>query len=181
MFETKRIVATVSKRELRICLPFLGKESLKIRRNLSKVTKSYFPKWKLQIIFSSNNRLGNYISFKDNIPLNYRSFVLYKVMCNKCNLVYYGKTKRHFKVRVYEHLGISLKTGNRFTYNPKQNNNTAVFNSFTNDFKIIGSAKNDYIVCLKESLIIHTDKSLLNKSVKSIPWHYLISFIHYVA
>ena len=95
MFETKRIVTTVSKRELRICLPFLCKESLKIRSNLSKLAKSYFPECKLQIIFNSNNRLGNYFSFKDKIPLNCRFFVLYKFMCNKCNLVYYGKTKRH--------------------------------------------------------------------------------------
>ena len=98
-------------------------------------------------------------------------------MCNKCNLVYYGKTKRHFKVRVFEHLGISLRTSNRFTYNHKQNKNTTVLNhlheckcnSSINDFKIIGSAKNDYLLCLKESLIIHKDKPLLNKSVKSIP------------
>ena len=44
---------------------------------------------------------------------------------------------------------IGLRTGNRFTCNPKQNNNTAVLNhlheckcnSSINDFKIIGSAK----------------------------------------
>ena len=41
MFETKRIVTTVSKRELGICLPFLGKESLKIG-NRSKLAKPYF-------------------------------------------------------------------------------------------------------------------------------------------
>ena len=97
-------------------------------------------------------------------------------MCNKCNLVYYGKTKQHLKVHVYEHLGISFRTGNRFTCNPKQNNNTAVLNhldeckcnSSINNFKIIGSAKNAYLLRLKESLIIHKDKPLLNKSVKSI-------------
>ena len=174
MFETKQIVTTVNKRELRICLPFLGKRSLKIISYLSKLAKSYFPECKLQIIFHSNNQLGNYFSFKDKILLNCCSFVLYKFMCN---LIYYGKTKQHFKVHVYEHLGISLRTGNRFTYNPKQNNNTAVLNHLHEckcnlsiyNFKIIGSAKNDYLLCLlKESLIIHKDQPLLN-SVKMIP------------
>ena len=47
MFETKRIVTAVSKRELRICLSFLGTESLKIKSNLSKLAKSYFPECKL--------------------------------------------------------------------------------------------------------------------------------------
>ena len=63
------------------------------------------------------------------------------------------------------------------TYNPKHNNNTAVRNhlqeckckSSISDFKIIGSASNDYLLCLKESLLIHKDKPLLNKNEKSIP------------
>ena len=177
IFEVKETITTVDKRELKICLPFLGVESLKMRTSLSKLAKTYFPECKLRIIFSSNNRLGNYFSFKDKIPLNCRSLVLYKYMCNKCNLVYYGKTKRHFKVRAFEHLGVSLRTGKGFTYNPKHNNNTAVLNhlqeckckSSINDFKIIGSAGNDYLLCLKESLLIHKDQPLLNKNEKSIP------------
>ena len=174
----KSPVYTVSKRVLRICLPYLGKESLKIRGNLLKLAKTYFPSsCKLQIIFSAQNRLGNYFSFKDKIPLNCRSFILYKFVCNKCNLVYYGKTFRHFKVRVFEHLGKSLKTGKPFKYNPSNNNNTAVLNHLQkckcqasiNDFKIIGSANNDYHLRIKESLIIQRDDPLLNKSVQSTP------------
>ena len=174
----KRTVLTVSKREFRICLPFLGKESLRIRGNLLKLAKTYFPSsCKLQIIFSSNNRLSTHFSFKDKIPLNCRSFILYKFLCNKCNLVYYGKTFRHFKVRVFEHLGTSLRTGKPFTYNPKNNNNTAVLNHLhkckcnasISDFKIIGSASNDYHLRIKESLIIQRDDPFLNKNVQSIP------------
>ena len=62
------------------------------------------------IFFSFNNRLGNYFSFKDKISLKWRSIVLQKFMCHKYNSVYYGKTKRHCKVRGFEHLGISLRT-----------------------------------------------------------------------
>ena len=36
-----------------------------------------------------------------------------KFQCGSCNATYYGKTKRRFKVRMCEHLGISALTGKR--------------------------------------------------------------------
>ena len=78
---------------------------------------------------------------------------------------------------MFEHLGLSLVTGKKFTYNPNNINNTAVLNH-TNDsnchatldnFRIVGSANNDYTLCLKESLLIQLYKFNLNKNVKSMP------------
>ena len=76
-----------------------------------------------------------------------------------------------------EHMGTSLVTGKTYTYNPKNNNNTAVLNDINcgnceatlDNFKIIGSARNDYKLCLKESLVIQLYKYELNKSVTSMP------------
>ena len=171
-------VATCARKELRICLPFLGTESLKIKKHLLKFAKTYLPgSCKLKVIFNSGNHLGNSFRFKDKIPLNCRSFILYKFSCNKCNLVYLGKTFRHFKVRMYEHMGTSLRTNKPFSYNPKNPNNSAVLDHLQkckctasiNDFKVIGSAKNDYHLRIKESLVIHKDNPVLNKNVNSIP------------
>ena len=39
------------------------------------------------------------------------SFLSYKFQCSSCNATYYGKTKRHFKDRVSEHMGASARTG----------------------------------------------------------------------
>ena len=72
---------------------------------------------------------------------------------------------------------MSLLTGNKFTYNSKNNNNTAVLDHINcnncqatmNNFRVIGSARNDYTLCLKESLVIQLYKFNLNKNVKSIP------------
>ena len=107
-------------------LSFMGKDSLKIRGNLTKLAKTYFPCCKIQVVFNSGKRLGSFFRFKDKVPLNARSLVLYKFTCSSCNSAYVGKTKRHFLVRTFEHLGNSLATGNKFTYNPKNINNTAV-------------------------------------------------------
>ena len=41
------------------------------------------------------------------------SNVVNKFKCNIYNNIYYGKTKRHFKVRASEHLGIMPLTGKK--------------------------------------------------------------------
>ena len=173
-----KVVPTVPKKVITISLPFLGKDSLKIRSKLIKLAKTYFYCCKIQVIFNSSKRLGSFFNFKDKVPLNARSLILYKFTCSSCNSAYVGKTKRHFLVRMFEHLGISLATGNNYTYNSKNNNNTAVLNHINcgnceanlDNFQIIGSARNDYKLCLKESLVIQLYKYDLNKSVTSMPF-----------
>ena len=177
LFSKKKIVHTVPKKVINISLPFMGKDSLKIRGNLTKIAKTYFPFCKIQVMFNSGKRLGSFFSFKDKVPLNARSLVLYKFTCSRCNSAYIGKTKRHFLVRMFEHLGISLCTGANYTYNPKNGNNTAVLNHINkcnckanlDNCQVIGSARNDFLLCLKESLLIQVHKPNLNKTVKSMP------------
>ena len=78
---------------------------------------------------------------------------------------------------MFEHLGISILTGKKYTFNGNNNNNTTVLNHINcntcnasiDNFRIIGSAKNDFTLCLKESLLIQLNKYDLNKNVKSMP------------
>ena len=44
------------------------------------------------------------------------SGLVHKYKCGGCNATYYGKTKRHFKVRIYGHLGISHQHRFLFTF-----------------------------------------------------------------
>ena len=167
----------VPKKIVNINLPFMGTDSLKLRTKLTKILKDYFPMCKIQVTFNSTCRISNFFKFKDKVPLNVRSLILYKFSCGGCNSTYLGKSKRHYLVRVFEHLGISLATGKNYTYNPQNNNNTAVLNHIKcnncaanlENFRIIGSARNDYKLCLKESLLIQLHKYDLNTSVKSMP------------
>ena len=57
--------------------------------------------------------MSNIFIFKDKIPSFLRSGIVYKFQCGSCNATYYGKTKRHFKVRMCEQLGTSARTGKR--------------------------------------------------------------------
>ena len=138
---------------------------------------THFPICKLKVIFNSNNRLRNFFNFKDKIPMRCRSHILYRYTCDGCNTVYIGKTRRHYLVRVCEHLGISLKTGKKYTYNPNNGNNTAILNHINrkkcvgnlDNFKIIGSARTDRLLCIKETLLVHRTKPLINTNERSTP------------
>ena len=110
----KKAVPTVPKKVVNISLPFLVKLSLKIRGNLIKPAKTYFPCCKIQVVFNSGKRIGSFFMFKDMLPLNVRSLLIYKSTCSSCNSADVGKTKRHFLVRIFEHLGISLSTDNNY-------------------------------------------------------------------
>ena len=133
-----------------------------------------FPAFKLKIILNSGTKISSLLSFKDKIPLHIRSLVMYKYTCGSCNAAYIGKTKRHFKVRICEHLGISYRTGKPLKYDVRKP--TAVRENircdkhaadFTN-FKVLGCAKNDYTLQIKESLLIGKEKCDLNKQVKCL-------------
>ena len=41
------------------------------------------------------------------------SGLVYKLKCGRCKATYYGKTKRHFKLRICEPSGISHLTGKK--------------------------------------------------------------------
>ena len=66
---------------------------------------------------------------------------------------------------------MSLHTGKKYMYNPNNNKNSTIlhhlhqfeeFNGELNDFEIIGKAKNDFCLCIKESLLIQKFKPSLN-------------------
>ena len=64
-------------------------------------------------VFQTKCKMSNFFTFKDKILSFLRSGIVYKFHCGSCNAAYYGKTKRHFKVRMCKHLGISALTGKR--------------------------------------------------------------------
>ena len=127
------VVSTVPKKDLLIVLPYLGKLSLQIRTRINRVMKNKLPHCNFRIVFQSKCKLINFFTFKDKIPIFLRSGIVYKFKCGGCNATYYGKTKRHFKVRMCEHLGVSALTGKRV----KGDNDSAVKESSSHGFAVV--------------------------------------------
>ena len=171
---TQKIVAsTVPKKDLMIVLPYLGKLLLQICTRINCVMKNKPRHCNFRIVFQSKCKLINFFTFKDKIPIFLHSGIVYKFKCGGCNDTNYGKTKRHFKVRMCEHLGVSVLTGKRV----KGDNNSAIkeqhlfcnHSSGFDDFSILASNNNDFKVTLMESLLINKDHPPLNKDRHSLP------------
>ena len=101
--------------------------------------------------------------------------MLQKYKCDICNNVYNGKTKRHLIVRQYEHLTKSIATDKPLRYSDKDD--TAIRKhchslsdlASIDNFSILGSAMNNHLLSLKESLLILKLKPSLNVAKESIP------------
>ena len=129
---------------------------------------------KLNVTFKWSNKLKNSFKCKDRLPSHLNSN-LYQFKWDSCNAAYIGKTKRHVRVRQYEHLGKSILTEKPLEYN--ENDATAIWKHSHNEnhlcersnFKIIGSASDGFFLKLKESFLIMNFKPLLNIAKESLP------------
>ena len=101
------------------------------------------------------------------------SGLLYKCKYVGCNATYYGKTKRNFKVRICEHLGISHLTGKKV----KIDNNKLMaiqehllccnYSPSFEDFSILTRESNDFKLKIIPILIAHV-RPILNKADSSL-------------
>ena len=80
---------TVAKETLVLSLPYLGPLSLRTSTMLRKSPTVILSFCKLQILFKSQNKLAKAFSFKDRIPKELTSGVVYKFHCGLCNESYY--------------------------------------------------------------------------------------------
>ena len=171
LFIERRQLMTVEKKTLFLSLPYLGETSLQTRTKLRKSIKGLLNSCKLQIVFKRQRKLSNAFCFKDRLPSDLVSGVVYKYTCGRCNSTYYGKADRHLKVRSGEHIGISPLTFKK-TKPAKESpirdhllncNNIPSFEKFT----ILANRNNKFNLEIKESLLIKQDRPILNKNITS--------------
>ena len=170
----KITVTTVEKQKLLLVLPYLGLVSNIVRKSLFKTFQKTLPACKLNVVFKTKSRLSNFFKFKDRLCKDLTSGIVYKFQCGSCNASYYGQTKRHFKVRVSEHMGVSPLTGK---LKAPYYGMTAIREHMLScdhqvsmcDFSILANANNTYHLEIKESLLIARDKPILNNAIRSVP------------
>ena len=164
-------ITTVEKKTLILSLPYLGDISLQTRTKLRKSFKGILNCCKLQIVFKSQRKLANAFRFKDWLPFDLVSRVVYKYTCGRCNSFYYGEMDRHLKVRSGEHIGISPLTFRKV----KPSKESAIRDYLLNcnnipsfeEFTILAYGHHKYILEIKESLLIKRDRPVLNKNISS--------------
>ena len=147
--------------------------SLQICTRINRIMKNKLPYCNVRFVFQTKCRISNFFIFKDKIPSFLRSDIVYKFQCGSCNSTYYDKTKRHFKVRMCEHLGISALTGKRVEGDVdsaiKEHLSFCNHTSDFEDFSILATNNNDFKVTLMENLLISRNHPPLNKNKQSLP------------
>ena len=126
---------------------------------------------KLQIVFKSQRKLASVFRFKDRLPYDLVSGVVYKYTCGSCKSSYYGEMDRPLKVRSREHIGISPLTMKKIKPSKESAicdhllicNNVPSFD----EFSILAHGNNRFVLEIKESLLIKRDKPVSNKNISS--------------
>ena len=154
-------------------LTFTGQNSINLKKRLTKLLREFYPQLNIRVIFSAKQTLQNFFKFKDTIPLYLQSSIVYKYTCNSCNAMYIGKTKRHLKSRIFEHLGKSVRTNQWMTKPPfsairdhAQQNDHPIRND---SFSVLGSARSDQELLIMESLHQVTVKPTIGGNEVSTP------------
>ncbi len=176
----------VERKSVFIVLPYLGLTSIQIRRKIMLLCKRHLPQVDCRVVLKPCFRMSNLFPFKDKIPFELRSNIVYQFKCVGCSTAYYGLTTRHIKTRLSEHLGISSLTGKPVCCGPSAVFDHCVFgpahkfcvsppncveccNNTAKSFSILTSASSEFHLKIKESLLIARDRPVLNKNVASLP------------
>ena len=168
-FKKRVTITTVSKKTLRLVLPYLGTQSLRLKKNLNKLFKEQLPSGKLEFVFKTTQRMSSCFRFKDAIPRSLLSGVIYEYKCPRCNSRYIGSTYRYWEKRLEEHLHMSALTGKPLkglqSFAPMLHaKGKCCINNSSDDFRIIGKGTDWYLIRLKESIFINHFKPSLNKN-----------------
>ena len=89
---------------LKVNFLFVINKQTKLRKYLKGLRKS----WILQIVFKSQRKLSNIYRFKDRLPFNLVSGVVYKYVCGRCISTYYDEIDGYLIVGFGEHSAISI-------------------------------------------------------------------------
>ena len=88
LYVTRPIKDALNKKQILILLPFLGAQSFLVSKQLQSCIRNYCS---LTIAFQSKTKLSILFHFKDIIPKEINSYLLYKFMGSSCNATYYGE------------------------------------------------------------------------------------------
>ena len=96
--------------------------------------------------------IKNYFSYKDPLPDNLKSFLVYKFTCASYSSSYIGETCRHFKTRIQEH----IKRDNKSHIFEHLHFTATCVNSYNSlSYKIINKANSKYDLKIKEALHVN--------------------------
>ena len=166
-------IFTAEKRKVYASLGYYGKISDNLKVDLTKLIENIYPQVDFRLCLVNGFTINSMFSFKDSLPLELRSSIVYKYSCARCaSGTYVGSTMRAAYMRFAEHEGISFCTGKR-SNQPKQSaireHATRCGTFDRKNFSIIGQEKSDVHLRIPEPLYIQREKPDLNDTQSAFP------------
>ena len=156
------VTHTVPKDVIYFPIVYTGASSFSLRNNISKLIREFYPQVAIRVIFKSTNTIGKMYKFKDKIPIDLQSSLVYKYSCDSCKASYIGKTKRHLRSRIAEHLGRSARTNARISNPPfsaiREHSLTYDHRISIENFSVLAKSSWDQDLAIMESLFTHTER-----------------------
>ena len=120
---------------------------------------------RLKVIFKSQNKLSNNFGFKDPIPQNLTSGVVYKFQCGLCiNPIPVGSGE-HIDISPLSNKRVQTTKDSVLCHYLLNCNYSPTFE----DFSVLCHENKKYLLELKESLLIMRDRTSMNRNVRSVP------------
>ena len=140
-------------------LPYTSNLSHHTKNRLSKLCKEFCKEnFNVKLVFSSF-KIKNYFSYRDPIPNDLKSFLVYKFTCASCSSSYIDETCRHFKTRIEDH----IKKDNKSHIFKHLHPIATCFDSYNSHyFKIIDKANSKFDLKITVALHINWRKPDLN-------------------
>ena len=162
------------KMETYIKFPYLSNRLNKIIiMKITQIFDKYYPQLKPCLVFYNNFKLKNFCNHKDKLDPKHISQVVYKFICPSCQLVYVGSTIKTAEQRIFEHLGVSYRTGQPLLKPPQSSIREHChsvckcnFNSSHFDILYRGSYQDE--IRIAESIYIKHLKPDLNSEASSV-------------
>ena len=170
-FVPKPLYTTVPKDVKYVKFPYLGFDSLYVRKKLQNILKHAFPQVKFHFVFSNSFTVGSLLRRKPVLPFDLNSGVVYKFTCAWCDLRYIGSSSRWIRHRILEHKGLSVRTGfplSKPNFSSIREHSLSLDHPFTNqDFSILSFCPDRLDLLISESLFIKKMRPELNCNLSS--------------
>ena len=165
-------ISSASRAVVYFPLTFTGNNSLKLRNKVNKLLKEFYPQILVRVIFKPRRTIQSFFKYKDIIPSEFQSSMVYQYKCNSCRALYVGQSKRQFKVRLLEHYGRSLRTNRPLGKPPfsaiREHSHAHDHLMESKSFSILACCRSDMDLPIVESLYIHKLKPSLNAHGTSV-------------
>ena len=148
----------------------MGYISDRLKCEVSELVSRRFPHLNLFLVFKNNFTINTFFKHKESLPAPQCSYIIYIYNCGECSSSYIGSTKRQFRCRIAEHLGVSVRTGRPLqapNYSAiMDHHNRTNHNICKDNFKILSKCNNNlYDLRTLESLYISKLKPTLNSGL----------------